>query len=41
VNQEVDCVLELTKFSAIPFRMPEKTLCGHVAPMHAVIGAAG
>jgi hypothetical protein len=28
--QEVDCGLELYKFSAIPSRVPEKTLSGHV-----------
>jgi hypothetical protein len=37
--QEVDRDLELTKFSAIPSRVPEKTLSGHFAPLHSVMAS--
>jgi hypothetical protein len=37
--QEVVCGLELTKFSAVPSMMPEKTLPGHVAPLHSVMAS--
>jgi hypothetical protein len=37
--QEIDTGLELTKFSAIPSKVPEKTLSGHVAPLHSVFAS--
>jgi hypothetical protein len=36
LHQEIDTDLELTKFLAIPAMVPEKTLSGHVAPLHSV-----
>jgi hypothetical protein len=37
--QEIDTGLELTKFSAIPSMVHEKTLSGHVAPLHSVLAS--
>jgi hypothetical protein len=38
-HQEVDRGPELTKFSAIPSMVPEKTLSGDVAPLHSVMAS--